>query len=84
MMRSGGRSVTAFSAASPRADNLRFGVAAPFERVLDQAGDVVLVFDDEDAVSGHQPAASVPAGRFADRIEAVKCGLTGDRLTRQA
>ena len=51
MIRSGGRSVTALSAASPRADDFGVGVAAALERVLDEAGDVVLVFDDEDAVS---------------------------------
>ena len=47
MIRSGGRSATAFSAASPRADDFRVGVAAALERVLDEPGDVVFVFDDE-------------------------------------
>ena len=36
-----------------RGDDLRVGVAAPLERVLDESGDIVLVFDDEDLVSGH-------------------------------
>ena len=51
MIRSGGCSVTAASAASP-GDDLGVGVAAPLERVLDESGDVVLVFDDEDASWG--------------------------------
>ena len=53
MMRSGARSVTAFSAASPDADDLRLGLAAALEGVLDEAGDVLFVFDDEYAVFGH-------------------------------
>ena len=65
-MRSGGRAATAFSAASPLPTISRFGVAAPLERVLDQAGDVLLVFDDEDAVFGHAIGSPhVAAGRFA-------------------
>ena len=35
------------------ADDVRLGVAGAFEGVLDEAGDVLLVFDDEYAVSGH-------------------------------
>ena len=42
MMRSGGGSVTAFSAASPEPTICGVGVAAALERVLDEAGDVVL------------------------------------------
>ena len=48
------------------ADDLGLGVAAALERVLDESGDVVLVFDDEDAVSwACASSASVPAGGFA-------------------
>ena len=68
MIRSGGCSVTAFSAASPGADDLRLGVAAPFERVLDEAGDVVFVFDDEDAVSGHEPDGERTGRTFRARV----------------
>ena len=35
------------------ADDTCFGVARALERVFDQAGDVVFVFDDEHVVSGH-------------------------------
>src|SRR2546427_4212590 len=35
-------------------DDFRFGFAAALEGVFDQGGDVVFVFDDEDAVPGHQ------------------------------
>ena len=48
MIRSGGCSVIARSAASPLDDDLHLGFAAALERVLDQAGDVVLVLDDQD------------------------------------
>ena len=66
MIRSGGRSVDRLQRGVAAADDLGFGVAAAFERVLDEAGDVLLVFDDEDAVSGHDAdATSVPAGGFA-------------------
>jgi hypothetical protein len=43
-------------------DDLGVGVATPFERVLDESGDVVLVFDDEDLVSGHGLGGRVPIG----------------------
>jgi hypothetical protein len=33
--------------------------------VLDETGDVVLVFDDEDAVLGHDPHDTVPVPDFA-------------------
>ena len=49
MMRSGGWSVTARSAASPLDDDLDLSVARPLERVLDEPGDVLLVFDDQHA-----------------------------------
>ena len=38
-----------------RSDDLRFGFAAALERVLDESGNVLFVFDDEYAMSGHQP-----------------------------
>ena len=59
------------------ADDLRFGVAAPLERVLDQAGDVVFVFDDQDAVSGHSACDKRTGRTCRTGIQAVKCGLTG-------
>ena len=36
------------------ADDLRVGVAAALQGVLDQAGDILLVFDNEDVMSGHE------------------------------
>jgi len=35
------------------ADDMGFGVAGALERMFDESGDVVLVFDNQDAVSGH-------------------------------
>ena len=52
------------SAASPDADDLGVGFAAPLERVLDQPGDVLLVFDNQDAVSGHVPPGKGTGRRF--------------------
>ena len=49
MIRSGGCSLASFSAWSPLRRDLDDGVAAALERVLDEAGDVAFVFDDEHA-----------------------------------
>ncbi len=75
MMRSGGRAATAFERRVAAADDFGLGVAAAFERVLDQAGDVLLVFDDENAVLWHAAIIHSSGARFRRRIEAVKCGL---------
>ena len=45
------------------ADDVRFGLAGAFEGVLDQTGDVVLVFDDEDTVPGHVHMTRAPRRR---------------------
>ena len=78
-MRSGARSVTAFSAASPLPTISRLGLAASFERVLDQAGDVVFVFDDEDPVFGHALRASGAITEDSERrtteVSASLCGV---------
>ncbi len=42
----------------------RLGVAAALERVLDQTGDVLFVFDDENAMS-HHPSRRVLAKSVA-------------------
>ena len=63
MTRSGGWSATALSAASPLVDDFGLGVAAALERVLDEPGDVLFVFDDEHAVSGHWIDGPSVAGR---------------------
>ena len=65
MIRSGGRSATVFSAASPLRTMSASALAAALERVLDQPGDILLVFDNEHAVLGHALPATVPAGGFA-------------------
>jgi hypothetical protein len=53
---------------------VRFGVARPFKGVFDESGDIVFVFDDENAVSGHR--RSQPSGQtFLRRIEVVNCEL---------
>ena len=48
------------------ADDLRLGLAASLERVFDQPGEILLVFDNEHAVFGHaiQPLTLL-AGGFA-------------------
>ena len=53
MMRSGGALGDRLQRGVAAADDVGLGVAAALERVLDEAGDVLLVFDDEDAVFGH-------------------------------
>jgi hypothetical protein len=57
MIRSGGRSVTTRSAGLAGADDVGFGVAVALEGVLDQAGNVLLVFDDEYAGARHDDRA---------------------------
>ena len=64
MMRSGGWSDTALSAASPLPTTCASVSPAALERVLDEAGDVLFVFDDEYAVSRHSTPLQVPARRF--------------------
>ena len=82
MIRSGGRAADRLQRGIAAADDLRLGVAAAFERVLDQAGDVLLVFDNQDAVFGHSLREhAYRLGRFADGIEAVKCGLRSGCVT---
>ena len=44
---------TVFSATSPLADDVGLGVAGTLERVFDEAGDVLLVFDNQNPVLGH-------------------------------
>ena len=76
MMRSGAPLGDRLQRGVAGADDLRVGVAAALERVLDQAGDVLLVFDDEDAVSGHEPCGERTGRRCRGGVRAVKCGLT--------
>ena len=57
MIRSGGARRDRLQRGVPAADDLRLGLAAALEGVLDQAGDVLLVFDDEDTVPGHKERA---------------------------
>ena len=52
----------------------RISLAATFEGVLDESGDVLFVFDDEYAVSGHVGATSVPAGRFTSMSKVLNVG----------
>ena len=54
MMRSGGRADDRLQRGVAAADDFGLGVAAAFERVLDEAGDVLLVFDDENTVFRHR------------------------------
>ena len=48
-----------------RADDERVGVAAALEGVLDEAGDIGFVFDNQYVRFGHGPVASVPAENHA-------------------
>ena len=45
-----------------RSDDFRLGFAAAFERVLDEAGDVLFVFDDEYPVLWHAWTCRYRAG----------------------
>ena len=49
MIRSGAWSLIARSAASPLASICDLPIAGPLERVLDEPGDVLLVFDHQNA-----------------------------------
>ena len=49
-----------------RRHDLGFGVASPLEGVLDETGDVALVVDDEDLVSGHGLRRRVAGRRIGD------------------
>ena len=66
--------MTAFSAASPESTISRFDFAAAFERVLDESGDVLLVFDDEDARFWHDTNDATFA-RFPPGDARVNSGL---------
>ena len=47
------------------AHDFRLGLSGPLQRPLDQTGDVVLVFDDKDAISGHESKKTIPVTGFA-------------------
>jgi hypothetical protein len=55
------------------ADDLGISLAAPLERVFDEAGDVVLVFDNQDAMFVHVPT-TVLAGGFATVSKLLNVG----------
>jgi hypothetical protein len=74
MIRSGGRSRDDSQRRVAGPDDLGLRVAASLERVLDETGDVALVFHDEDAMSGHSAAWSVSA---ADVVAVSKLLIVG-------
>src|SRR6185436_17234681 len=62
-------------------DDVGFHFATPFERVFDQSGDVVFVFNNQDTVFGHRMgSATLPARRFAPVSESLNLGYMTDAV----